>query len=74
MELIKKSGDYVIYQKRSKRYAVKNADHKWVNGDEKTNVLLAEKLIKVAPPKKKEEKPAEETPAAEDAPAEDSKE
>jgi len=55
MELVKKSGDYVIYQKRSKRYAVKNADHKWVNGDEKTNVLLAEKLIKAAPPKKKEE-------------------
>lgn len=60
MELVKKSGDYVIYQKRSKRYAVKNANHKWVNGEEKAKVLLSEKLIKAAPPKKKKEEPAEE--------------
>lgn len=69
MELVKKTDDYVIYKKKSERYAVKNTKREWVNGDEKLKVLLSEKLVKAAPPKKAAEAPAEETPAAEEAPA-----
>ena len=76
MKVIKKTKDYVIYQKGSGRYAIKDADKNWVNADEKIKILLAEKLVKtVAPapaPKKSEEAPAapvEEAPADE-APAE----
>lgn len=74
MKLVKKSGDNSIYQKRSGRYGVKDASGKWVNGAEKIKVLVAEKLIKTAVPKKEEpvaeaeqvsEAPAEEAPAEE---------
>ena len=78
MKVIKKTKDYIIYQKSSGRYAIKNADKNWVNADEKIKILLAEKLIKtVAPapaPKKTEETPAapvEEATVAEEAPAEE---
>ena len=78
MKVIKKTKDYIIYQKSSGRYAIKNADKNWVNADEKIKILLAEKLIKtVAPapaPKKTEEAPAapvEEAAVAEEAPAEE---
>jgi hypothetical protein len=78
MKVIKKTKDYVIYQKGSGRYAIKDADKNWVNADEKIKILLAEKLVKtVAPapaPKKSEEAPAapvEEASVAEEAPAEE---
>ena len=78
MKVIKKTKDYIIYQKSSGRYAIKNADKNWVNADEKIKILLAEKLIKtVAPapaPKKTEEAPAapvEEAAVVEEAPAEE---
>ena len=81
MKVIKKTKDYVIYQKSSGRYAIKDADKNWVNADEKIKILLAEKLIKAvaaAPaPKKTEEAPAapDEAPAeeasVEEAPAEE---
>jgi hypothetical protein len=70
VELVKKTDDYSIYQKRSKRYAVRDANYKWVGGDEKVKILLKEKLIKAAAPKPK---PAKEDSAAE-APAEAGKE
>ena len=60
MEVVKKTNEYTIYQKRSKRYAVKDANKRWVKGDEKVKILLGEKLVK-AP----ESKPKEEAPAAE---------
>jgi len=60
MEVVKKTSDYTIYQKRSKRYAVKDANKRWVKGEEKVKVLLAENLVKAPQPKAK---PAEETPA-----------
>ena len=73
MKVIKKTKDYVIYQKGSGRYAIKDADKNWVNADEKIKILLAEKLVKtVAPapaPKKTEEAPV--APVAEEAPAEE---
>lgn len=65
MQLVKKTADYTIYQKRSKRYAVRDAEKKWVNGDEKITILLKEKLVKVAAAKPKvEEAAAEEAPEA----------
>jgi hypothetical protein len=60
MEVVKKTSDYTIYQKRSKRYAVKDANKNWVKGDDKVKILLAENLVKAPEPKPKEE-PAEET-------------
>ncbi len=68
MEEVKKSGEYKIFKKRSGRYAVKTAAGKWLNGEEKTSLLLKEKLIKITAPKKKVEPPKEE--AAPEAPAE----
>ncbi len=43
MKVIKKTKDYVVYQKSSGRYAVKGADKNWVNADEKVKILLARK-------------------------------
>ena len=65
MKLIKKTAEYSIYQRGDERYAVKDAERKPVNGDEKVRILLAEGLIKVAEPKAPAEEPAEE--AAEEA-------
>ena len=57
MELVKKADNLSIYKKRSGRYGVKNAQGKWINGDEKTKILSSEGLIKLS---KAAEKPAEE--------------
>ncbi|MCB0346185.1 MAG: hypothetical protein KDD66_13795 [Bdellovibrionales bacterium] len=70
MELVKKTDDYVIFQKSSKRYAVRDSSRKWISGDEKVKILVSEKLLDIPMPKAKpaEEAPeaaAEETPAAE---------
>ena len=69
MKTIKKTDDYTIYQKRNERYAVKGADGKWVNGDDKAKILLAEELIKLsvaqeAPAEEAVEEAAEETAEA----------
>ena len=61
MEIVKQTSEYTIYQKRSKRYAVKNAQKKAVNGDEKVKILVAEKLLKVPLPKPKEEEASEQS-------------
>jgi hypothetical protein len=60
MNVVKKTNEYTIYQKRSNRYAVKDANKRWLNGDDKVKILLAEKLIKAPEPKPK-------APPAEDA-------
>ena len=66
MKVIKKTKDYVIYQKSSGRYAVKGADKSWVNADEKVKILLAEKLIKAfVPPAPAPQAPEPEAPVAE---------
>lgn len=62
MKLIKKAGDFRIYQRGDDRYAVKNGEGKPVNGEEKVKILLAEELIKVTLPS--------EAPAEEEAPEE----
>ena len=50
MKLIKKTGDYTIYERGDSRYAVKNSDKQPVNGEEKVKILLSEGLIKVTEP------------------------
>ncbi|MBT8496449.1 MAG: hypothetical protein KJO07_25605 [Deltaproteobacteria bacterium] len=57
MKAVKTSSEYTVYQKRSGRYAVKNAGRKWVNGDDKVKILVAEGLIEA--PKVKAPEPAE---------------
>ena len=65
MKLVKKTAEYSIYQRSDDRYAVKDADKKPVNGEEKVKILVAEDLIKVAVPAEPVEEPAAEEPAAE---------
>ena len=59
MKLVKKTADYSIYQRGDDRYAVRDADKKPINGDEKVRILVAEELIKAA-------LPAEPAPEAEE--------
>jgi hypothetical protein len=73
MKVVKKTPEYTVYEKRSKRYAVKGSDKNWINGEEKVKILLAEKLIEVKLPAPKVEE-AEEVAAeavAEEAPAQE---
>jgi hypothetical protein len=65
MKLVKKTAQYSIYQRGDNRFAVKDARKKAVNGEEKTRILEAEELVKVAIPAKAtvEESPAEENAA-----------
>jgi hypothetical protein len=73
MKELKKTGEFTIFEKKSGRYAVKNAERKIVSAEEKQKILLEAGLIKLSEPKAvapAEEAPAEEA-AAEDAPAED---
>lgn len=59
MKLVKRTAEYTIYLRGDKRYAVKGADKKQVNGDDKVRILLAEGLIKVPAPKAAEPAAAE---------------
>lgn len=73
MKVVKRTADYTVYQKRSERYAVKNADKAWINGDEKTKILLDEGLIKVVmpAPAAEEKEPEPEAPAEDEAAADE---
>ena len=73
MKLVKKTDEYSIYLRGDKRYAVEDARKQPVNGEEKVRILVAEELVKVAVPPRKEEPVAEEA-AAEEAPAEEAAE
>jgi hypothetical protein len=61
MEIVKTTEEYQIIKKRSGRYGVRRTNRKWVNGDEKTKILIAEGLMK-APTPKPEPEPEEEAP------------
>jgi hypothetical protein len=73
MKLVKKTAEYSIYQRGDERYAVKDANKKAVNGEEKVRILLAEELLKApVPAKPAVEEAAEEEPVAEaEAPSEE---
>lgn len=62
MESVKKTKEYEVVKKRSGRFGVIGKDGKWVRAEEKVKILTKEGLIKLTPPKKKEEAAAE--PAA----------
>jgi hypothetical protein len=66
MEQVKKTETHRIYKKRSGRHAVQNLkSKKWINGDDKATVLLAEGLIE--PPKQKAPAPEAADQAADQA-------
>ena len=71
MKVIAKTDEYTIFQKRSERYAVRNANRAWVNGDAKVAILLEHKLIEAPKPKAPEPEPIAEAAAdaGEEAPA-----
>ena len=50
MKVIVKTDEYTVFQKRSGRYAVRDGDRAWVNGDAKVAILLAHKLIEAPLP------------------------
>lgn len=64
MEIVKKTEEYQIIKKRSGRYGVRAANRKWITGDEKVKILVAEGLLKASEPKKEPE-PAEEAAGGE---------
>ena len=68
MKLIKKTAEYSVLQRNDERYAVKADNGKMINGEEKTAILVKEKLITVSKPNPnpaKEEAEATEEAAAE---------
>ena len=75
MKEIKSVGDNTIYEKKSGRYAVKDANKKFVNGDDKAKILADAGLITIPEPKaapaeemeEASEQAAEEAPASEQA-------
>ena len=69
MKLVKKTAEYSVYERRDGRFAVTAKNGKMINGDDKVEILVKEKLRKAAAPKKVE-KPVEEAPAEEAAAAE----
>lgn len=70
MKTIASTDEYTIYLKRNNRHAVRSADRSWVNGDDKTAILLKHELIKA--PMQKAPEPAPE--AEPEAPAADAAE
>jgi len=58
MKVVKKTNEYSVMKKRSGRWAVMGADNKFVNGDAKIKILVAEGLVEA--PKKAEEAEAAE--------------
>lgn len=69
----KKKPEYKLIEKRNKRWAVIGKDGKYINAEEKVNILIKEGKIKVDKPKKKVEEPVEEV-AVEEAPQEEAAE
>lgn len=68
MKQVKKTKAYRVLEKRSGRYAVKNRKGRLVSGDAKTEILLAEGLVKRSEPR-----PAEPEPEADAAETEGQK-
>lgn len=66
MKLVKQTAEYTILKRRDDRYAIRGANNKWINGDDKVEILYKEELMKRPEPKaaEPEEAPAEESDAA----------
>lgn len=65
MEIVKSTDAYQVVKKRSGRYGVRGANRKWIGGEEKVKILIAEGLLKAPTPKAEEAAPAEEEASAE---------
>ncbi len=62
VKLVKKTAEYSIFLRRDERHAVKGNTGKWINGDDKVEILYKEELLKKPEPK---EEPAAEEEAVE---------
>jgi hypothetical protein len=62
MEIVKTTEEYQIIKKRSGRYGIRGTNRKWVTGDEKLKILIAEGLIKAPAPKEEAEPVADAGP------------
>lgn len=71
MKVVARTDEYTVYQKRSERYAVQDANRKWINGDAKVAILLEHKLIQAPAVKAPEPEPAPEAEAADEAAADE---
>jgi len=62
MKTVKETAEYTIFLRNDKRYAVRGANRKWINGDDKVAILQKEALLKTPEPKAEApaEAPAEE--------------
>ncbi len=69
MKELKSSGDYIIFEKKSGRYAVKDGNKKYVNGDDKAKILADAGLVTMPVAKPKEPEATDE--AVTDEPAEE---
>jgi hypothetical protein len=68
MKLVKKTAEYSVYLRRDGRHAVRGSNGKWVNGDDKVEILYKEELLKKPEPKAEEpEEVSEETGESEEA-------
>jgi len=57
VKVVKQTDEYTIFEKRNGRLAVKSANRKWVNGEDKVKILVEEKLLKITVPQPKAEEP-----------------
>lgn len=69
MKEIKSVGENTIFEKKSGRYAIKGADKKYINGDDKAKILADAGLVKIPEPKAAPVEEAAPEEAAEEAPA-----
>ena len=72
MKTVISTDEYTVYLKRNNRHAVRAADRSWINGDDKTAILLKHELINAPMQKVPELEPEPAAEAAgEEAAAED---
>ncbi len=69
MEIVKETEEYQIIKKRSGRYGVRGANRKWISGDEKVKILIAEGILKAPEPKPEPEPEATDADTGGDADA-----
>lgn len=68
MQVVKKTAEYTVFKRADGRYAVQGSNKKFINGEDKVKILIAEGYLTAPQPKpaEPEEASAEET-AADDA-------
>jgi hypothetical protein len=51
MKTVKTTAEYTVFKRADGRHAVKGKDKKFINGDEKVKILIAEGLLTAPEPK-----------------------